>query len=512
MIRFQRTRVATSGLALIILALGGLAATCPAEEAPLNTPPKGFVALFNGKDLTGWKGLVANPIKRSQMSAQELAEAQKAADDSMRAHWSVENGALVFDGKGQSLCTAKDYADFEMLVDWKIESLGDSGIYLRGSPQVQIWDPAKWPEGSGGLYNNKNHPEKPLVCADNPIGQWNSFRIRMLDEKVSVWLNGKLVVDNVVLENYWDRKQPIFPTGQIELQNHGSRLEFRNIYIKELATVDELSKLNAALPKQARVKPSHPRKVLVFTRCTGFYHSSIPLAARAVKALGQTTGAFDVEISEDPAVFEAEILKSFDAVVFDNTTGDWLLPDKETWAGMSKEDQNKARTVADRRRKNLLDFVNSGKGIVGIHAATDSQYDWPEFGKLIGGYFDGHPWHEPVGVRIDEPNHPLCKAFAVQGFTITDEIYQFRDPYSRKMLRVLLSLDPDKTDMTKKRIKRTDGDFAVAWIQEVGKGRVYYNSLGHDHEIFWNPQVLACYLDGIQYALGDLPADAKPRP
>jgi hypothetical protein len=205
-----------------------------AAKAEHNVPPEGFVALFNGKNLDGWKGLVADPIKRAKMSPEELAEAQKKADEQMREHWRVEDGVLIYDGKGNSLCTVKDYGDFELLVDWQILAEGDSGIYLRGSPQVQIWDPAKYPEGSGGLYNNKIHPSKPSVCADKPVGEWNTFRIKMVGEKVTVYLNGTLVVDNVVMENYWDRNQPIFSTGQIELQHHGNTLKFRNIFIREI--------------------------------------------------------------------------------------------------------------------------------------------------------------------------------------------------------------------------------------------------------------------------------------
>jgi hypothetical protein len=169
------------------------------------------------------------------MTPQQLADAQKKADEQMRAHWKVEDGALVFDGKGDSLCTAKDYGDFELLVDWKILPRGDSGIYLRGSPQVQIWDLNANPIGSGGLYNNQKHPSKPTRCADKPIGQWNTFRIKMVGERVTVWLNGELVVDNVVLENYWERDKPIYPTGQIELQNHGNTLYFKNVYLREIA-------------------------------------------------------------------------------------------------------------------------------------------------------------------------------------------------------------------------------------------------------------------------------------
>jgi len=217
--------------ALVATLLLTAARVAPAAD---NTPPDGFVALFNGQDLTGWKGLVANPPKRAAMTSEALAEAQKTADESMREHWQVVDGALVFDGKGKSLCTAKDYGDFEMYVDWKIKEKGDSGIYLRGTPQVQIWDPAQRPEGSGGLFNNKKNPSKPLVCADNPIGEWNTFRIKMIGEKVTVCLNDKLVVDNVVLENYWERDKPIYPTEQIELQNHGNTLYFKNIYIREI--------------------------------------------------------------------------------------------------------------------------------------------------------------------------------------------------------------------------------------------------------------------------------------
>lgn len=208
-----------------------------------NQPPAGFQALFNGKDLSGWKGLneVDNPFKRAKLSPEDLAAKQEKANEDMKKHWSVENGEIVFDGHGRSLCTQKDYANFEMLVDWKIKEKGDSGIYLRGSPQVQIWDPNnKGPnpngQGSGGLYNNKKNPSGPLMLADKPIGEWNSFRIVMAGEKVHVFLNGQLVVNDTTLENYWDYSQPIFPTGQIELQNHGDMLWFKNVYIRELPT------------------------------------------------------------------------------------------------------------------------------------------------------------------------------------------------------------------------------------------------------------------------------------
>jgi len=200
-----------------------------------NDPPEGFTALFDGKDLSGWKGLVGDPLSRARMDGPDMALAQARADSVMRAHWTVAGGILLFDGKGENLCTVKDYGDFELLVDWRIEKEGDSGIYLRGSPQVQIWDPGKWPEGSGGLYNNQRGSSKPKMRADNPVGEWNTFRIRMIGEYVTVYLNGVLVVDSVALENYWDRAKPIFPTGQLELQSHSTPLCFRNIFIREIA-------------------------------------------------------------------------------------------------------------------------------------------------------------------------------------------------------------------------------------------------------------------------------------
>lgn len=202
----------------------------------------GFVSLFNGKDLTGWKGLVENPIARAKMSLAQLAKAQEKADIQMRNDWKVENGLLLFDGTGyDNLCSEKQYGDIEMYVDWMLDPAGpeaDAGVYLRGTPQVQMWDIARVnvgaQVGSGGLYNNQVHPSKPLKVADNKLGEWNTMYIKMVGDRVTVVLNGELVTDDVILENYWDRKLPIFPTEQLELQAHGSKVYYRNIYVKEL--------------------------------------------------------------------------------------------------------------------------------------------------------------------------------------------------------------------------------------------------------------------------------------
>jgi hypothetical protein len=226
-------------LALLCLALGF--APSVAEDDPSKL--KGFTKLFNGKDLTNWQGVI--PInKRAKMSAEEREQAQKAANEKVFPHWSVEDGVLHYDGKGDSLQTVKDYGDFELYIDWKIEEKGDSGIYLRGNPQVQIWDSDNAPgargddkgSGSGGLWNNPpgSKGKMPLKKADKKPGEWNTFHIVMKGDKVTVKLNGVLVVDDAPMANYWDKKAPFPATGPIELQHHGDKLWFRNIYIKEL--------------------------------------------------------------------------------------------------------------------------------------------------------------------------------------------------------------------------------------------------------------------------------------
>ena len=212
----------------------------PMLKAQLKKMPYdyGFVSLFNGKDLTGWKGLVANPIARGKMSETELKAAQQKVNESIKNDWIIKDGLLVFTGHGDNLCTEKQYGDMEMYVDWKITEKGDAGIYLRGTPQVQIWDTSRREVGaqvgSGGLYNNQKNQSKPLVVADNKVGEWNTFHIIMKGDKVTVYLNGILVTDNISLENYWDRKLPLFTKEQIELQAHGTYVAYRNIYLKEL--------------------------------------------------------------------------------------------------------------------------------------------------------------------------------------------------------------------------------------------------------------------------------------
>ncbi len=208
------------------------------DQVMKSNPGRGFYTMYNSTDLRGWKGLVDNPVKRRKTSADTLAMKQIKADSIMRNGWLAQGEELHFTGHGDNLCSVKDYQDFELTIDWKIEKEGDAGLYLRGSPQVQIWDTALTrvgaQVGSGGLYNNQINPKNPLKVADNPVGEWNTFRVIMRGERVTVYLNGELVVDNVILENYWDRKIPIFIKDAIELQAHGNHIVYRNIYVKEL--------------------------------------------------------------------------------------------------------------------------------------------------------------------------------------------------------------------------------------------------------------------------------------
>ncbi|MCF7817526.1 MAG: DUF1080 domain-containing protein [Kiritimatiellales bacterium] len=218
-------------------------------------PPEGFSALFNGKDLSGWWGLkTEDPVVWMALPAEELVAKQQASLADIQQHWSVAGGVLVNDGHGLFLSTLKNYADFELLLEYKTVPLADSGVYLRGIPQVQIWDSTEQAKfklgadkGSGGLWNNKKNQEgkNPLVLADKPFGEWNQLRILMVGERVTVSLNGKLVVDHARMDNYFDPKKPLPRTGPIQLQTHGGEISWRNIFIREIEA-DEANQILAS--------------------------------------------------------------------------------------------------------------------------------------------------------------------------------------------------------------------------------------------------------------------------
>lgn len=278
--------------------------------------------------------------------------------------------------------------------------------------------------------------------------------------------------------------------------------------VRAQMTEPERLAIEKALPPRCSVVPQKPRHLLVVTLnvrdgqvMQG--HASIPLGTYAIERMGQTTGAFETVISNDIEMFRPVRIKQFDAICFNNTVG-VLFDDPEL-------------------RQSLLDFVREGGGFVGIHAAAATfvqypKYDqWPAFGQMLGAYEDGgHPWgpDETITIKVDDPAHPLNAAFGGRGFQISDEVFQFRHGYSRDKLRILLSIDTDKTDMgPNRRIlpeRRADRDLAMSWVRSYGRGRVFYTSFGHNKSIFWNGPLLHHVLDGIQFALGDLEASTTP--
>ena len=216
----------------------------PAADSAEPRLPADFQVLFNGENLDGWYG--HNPHDTANVEPAKLAAAIDAAQKDFRAHWRVDNGELVNDGHGPYATTAKKYGDIDFYLDYKTVAQADSGIYLRATPQVQIWDytkeGGKWnigaDKGSGGLFNNRPNTagQAPLVLADKPFGEWNQFRISQLGARTTVYLNGKLVVDNAVMENFWDekRQRPLPAKGAIHLQTHGGEIRWRNIFVREV--------------------------------------------------------------------------------------------------------------------------------------------------------------------------------------------------------------------------------------------------------------------------------------
>ncbi len=270
---------------------------------------------------------------------------------------------------------------------------------------------------------------------------------------------------------------------------------------KELRQVneDEIARIKAAMPDKAVAKPAQPRKMLIFWKCETFFHTVIPVANEALKIMGEKTGAFQVTaVTDDYSVFNAETLKQFDIICLNNTTS--LKFDPKT---------------TPERCQALMDFIKSGKGIVGIHAAADNFYQWPEAQEMMGNKFTAHPWGAgtTVAIKIDEPDHPLTAPFHGQGFKVKDEIYRTApNPYSREKQFVLMSLDmSDPGTNSVKGVIESDKDTGITWIKDVGKGRLFYCSLGHNNEIFMNTPILEHYLRGIQFAAGDFPVPTKPK-
>ncbi|MDF1812230.1 MAG: ThuA domain-containing protein [Verrucomicrobiales bacterium] len=264
---------------------------------------------------------------------------------------------------------------------------------------------------------------------------------------------------------------------------------------------DQKALIESNLPK-ATVEPGKERRILCFWRCEGFIHTSIPFCNYAVQKTAESTGAYKVDLADEYSVFTSKNLEKYDAVLFNNTTN--LVPNEE-------------------QQKAILDFVNGGKGIIGFHAAADNFKKWEEGVAMIGGVFNGHPWTSKGtwAFKLDDPDHPLNAAFRGNGFWHKDEIYWYKPEsfQGRERLRVLLSLDmtkprnhdPLKNEKFKKQIEEGQPmDVPVSWIRTIGEGRLFFTNLGHNDSTFWNQTVLQHMLDGMQYAMGDLTAEAVP--
>lgn len=265
---------------------------------------------------------------------------------------------------------------------------------------------------------------------------------------------------------------------------------------KKQSAEQKISQAVAEIAEENAAKPKKKRTMLVFARTVGYRHKSINTGKKALAILGKQTGAFDVVISDDLKNFEKPHIDQFDAICFLNTT-------LEVFKGSGDKEPE--------LKKNLLEFISEGKGFVGIHAATDTFYKWPEYGNMLGAYFTNHPWRANTDVVIDvekgTEDSPFNKGIVDGRMSFKEEIYQFKEPYDSKKLNILTRLNTELSNMKVKGIKRTDNDFGVSWYKSYGedeKGRVFYCSLGHNDPIYWNPSVLSHYLAGIQYALGDL--------
>lgn len=270
-----------------------------------------------------------------------------------------------------------------------------------------------------------------------------------------------------------------------------------------VVTAEEQAKIEAAIPQEAPVKPVKARRLLIFDLNVGYGgHRSIAHANLAFALMGKKTGAFDTVVSRDPAVFQPERLRQFDAVFFNNTVGN-LFTDLAL-------------------RQSLQDFVQGGGGLMGVHGTSvaftkwpGAIEDWPEFGRMIGARGARHRENtERVFIKLDDPDHPINRAFGGRGFEYRDEFFRVYEPYSRDKVRVLLSIDTAKTDLERDQYRgkpeRADRDYALAWVRSYGRGRVFYSTIAHNPYVFWDPTMLKFYLAAAQFALGDLPGSTVP--
>lgn len=405
---------------------------------------------------------------------------------------------------------------------------GPSSVTWR--TEENIWDP-------NGMASRHKGRVIRSVDTESPYGEWTRIDLYVIGDRAIHVVNGTVVL---ALEGAQNHLGEPLVSGQIQLQSEGAECHYKDIRIRPIQSfppaieaslspalvgwkpafndapvpAERSAAIDKALPSAPIVSPKAKRRVLVFSATSGFRHKSIPTGKEALVKLGESTGAFKAIVSDDPAYFEAAALQSFDTVILLSPTLDFFMPNEKQRADFSDEEWAWLKARHDRLVDNLVAYVEQGGGLMGIHSATDSCYHHTAYGETIGGYFDGHPWRKDnqVTIVVEDPEHATIKPVfgAMKDFEIIEEIYQFKpEPYSRERLRILLHLDPDRSDPVE-RMKRSDGDYPVAWVQSVGMGRVFYSSLGHNHHIFSNPMLLKHFLAGIQFACGDLEADTTP--
>ncbi|MBI2806980.1 MAG: ThuA domain-containing protein [Planctomycetes bacterium] len=415
-------------------------------------PDKGYKSLFNGKDLTGWflKGKEKDDLTG------------KTATSNKR--FTVEGGVIVVNpGGGGGLYTVENFnSDFHLRLEFRAAPRADSGVFIRG-PQLQVRD---YP--TVGPYRNLKDFKK---------GGWNVLDITVTGKTALCKCNGEVI----------ETKAKAGAKGGIGLQAESGKFEYRHIQIKVAAAVkpsgDPVGSPRS--PTGFQQEGAKKKRLLLITESRGYVHSVVNrgkkamcLVERTFVELSKNNPFFEVEYSQDSrAAITGENLKNFDAVFF-YTTGE--LP------------------LTDSQKSDLLAFVRNGKGFGGSHCATDTFYRWKEYGELIGGYFDGHPWHQKIRVIVEDKKHAATKHLG-DSFEITDEIYQFKAPYGRDKLHVLMRLDMDSVQNPG---KRADKDNALAWTHAYGKGRVFYTALGHREQVWNDPRFQQHVIGGLRYMFG----------
>jgi len=435
----------------IALMIGLIAGASSAQAQDDYKPEPGFVSLFNGKDLTGWY--------QKNKDKEDLT----GKTESPNKKFTVEDGVIkVKGGGGGDLVTRKTFdADFEIRLEFRAALKADSGLFIRGT-QLQVRD-----------YPNAG-PYKKLKNFKN--ADWNVLTVVVTGNVALCKCNDEVI----------EPKFKIGVKGGIGLQSESGNFEFRRIRVK-MADADTPKQSAALDPGTSTVADGKPAKkrLLLVTESRGFKHSVVNrgkadtcLVERVFVDLAAKEKFFEVDFTQNArAVIEGDNLKKYDAVFF-YTTGDLMLSDVQ--------------------KSDLLAFVRSGKGFGGSHCATDTYYNWKEYGELIGGYFDGHPWHQKIRVIVEDKKHIATKHLG-DSFEITDEIYQFKAPYSREKLKVLMRLDMDSV---KNPGKRADKDNALAWTNQYGKGRVFYTALGHREDVWNDPRFQQHVIGGLRYMFG----------